>query len=189
MRQNYKVYLIRENSTNHIKYVGLTRNRLIDRFNAHVARLKIKRYEYTIELVSENLSIEAAAELEKMLIRQYDLLNAGWNKSPGSINGFSNEHSEAQKQKWAEERKGKPVKPEHAEKNKTARLGKKNSEHHNRIISELSSIPVMCIETGIIYPSQRKAADAVGASYPRMADVVNGKRKTTKGLHFIKLKK
>jgi hypothetical protein len=187
MQENYKVYLVREISTNNIKYVGLTRTRLIDRFNSHVKRFKLKRYEYTIELIAEDLSVTAAAELERMLIKQYDLLNVGWNKSPGSINGFSNNHSEAQKQKWAEERPGKPVKPDHAEKNRTARLGKKNSESHNKRISELSSRPVMCVETGVIYSSQRKAADAIGGSYPRMADAVNGKRKTIKGLHFVRV--
>lgn len=119
-----------------------------------------------------------------MLIKQYDLLKKGLNKSPGSINGSSNYHSEEQKKKWSEERKGKPVSLEHAEKNRIARLGKTNSIEHKRIISEVKSKPVLCLESGIIYKSAREAAKQLNLQYSKISLVCNEKRSSTGNLHF-----
>ena len=188
MRKEYKVYLIRELSSNDIKYVGLTRQKLVTRFNAHVIDKKIKRYDYQIELIQDDLSINEAVQLEKMLIKQYNLLVVGWNKSPGSINGCSNYHSEEQKLIWRKTRKGKRVSTDHAEKNKRARLGKKNSPEHNKALLKSLEKPVMCLETGIIYRSARHAAKELGLNYSKISLVCNGLRNTTGGLHFIFIK-
>lgn len=184
MQNEYKVYLIREIASGEIKYIGLTRQELIMRFNEHVIRRKFKRYDYQIELISDNLTIDQAASLERLLIKQYDLLNKGWNKSPGSINGYSNNHSEEQKLKWKKERPGKKVSEEHSSKNKIARLGKKNSDYHNQRISECNSKRIICLETGLIYPSARAAAKHLNLHYSKISLVCNGKRKTTGGFHF-----
>lgn len=182
MRQNYKVYLLREVHSEKIVYVGLTRQTIRKRYLAHKARLKDKP-KFNVELVQENLTVEQAVELEKLLIRQYDLLEKGYNKSPGSINGTSNYHSEEQKKKWSEDRKGKPVSREHAEKNRKARLGCKNDPNRYYF-----SKPVMCLNDGRTFSSTRKAAEYYNVSYSKISLVCNGKRKHTKGYKFVFMK-
>jgi len=190
MRKNeYKVYVLKSNKDNKIVYVGLTRNSLMRRFNDHVLRRKFNRYEYRIELVTDNLDINQAVELEKLLIKQYNTIENGWNKSPGSINGYSNFHSEEQKKKWSLERKGVPVSPEHAEKNRKARIGMKNSENWHKRHAESHSKPVMCLENGITYSSARQAAKELNLQYSKISLVCNGKRKHTGGFHFVFVKK
>lgn len=182
--KNYKVYLIR-NRHDEIIYCGLTGSELSVRFDGHKQRKKgLIDNTCKIELVQEWLTLAEAATLERVLIKQYNLLEKGLNKSPGSINGFSQNHSEDQKRKWSEERKGKPVSSEHAEKNRTARLGKKNSEKHLKIISEAKSKPVLCVETGKIYSSAREAAKDLNLQYSKISLVCNGIRSTTGGYHF-----
>lgn len=46
------------------------------------------------------------------------------------------------------------------------------------------SKPVMCIETGIVYPSINEAARQTGADRNTIADVCKGKLKTAKGCHW-----
>lgn len=181
--KNYKVYYLRDKNKE-IVYCGLTGNSLIKRFNDHVLRKKLKREDYSIELVQEYLTLEEAAILERMLISQYKLTERGMNKSPGSIDGNSQNHNEEQKRKWSEERRGKPVSPEHAEKNRKARIGKKNSEHHKKMVSEKKSKSVICLETGIVYKSARHAAKELNLQYSKISLVCNGIRSTTGGLHF-----
>jgi hypothetical protein len=86
--------------------------------------------------------------------------------------------------RWSEQRRGKPVSEDHANKNRVARLGKKNSPEHTKSLIEAVSKPVMCLETGVIYDSARKAAKDLGVSYTKISLCCNGKRKSTRGLHF-----
>jgi hypothetical protein len=181
--KKYKVYLLRDKNRN-IVYCGLTGRTLQERFDAHVAQKTLQRSHFTIELVVDGLTITEAASLERKLIEQYDLLNVGFNKSPGSINGFSNSHSDEQKKKWSKERKGKPVSPEHAEKNRKARLGKKNSANWHKRQFESHAKPVICLDTGVVYPSGRHAAKALNLNYSKISLVCNGFRTTTGGKRF-----
>ena len=183
MRKEYRVYVLKDIQTERVVYAGLTRMTLQRRFNSHKVRFKDKP-KFTIELVTENLSIEEAVQLEKMLIQQYNLLECGYNKSPGSINGSSNYHSEDQKRKWSEERKGKSVNPEHAAKNKIARLGHKNPPDRSYFQKS-----VMCLNDGKIFPSARAAAKFYKISYSKISLVCNGKRLTTSGLKFVFVEK
>lgn len=185
--KNYKVYLIR-NKDHKIVYCGLTGGTLNKRLQEHRIRRKLD-YTYTIELVTEYLTLPEAAILEKKLIEQYNLLKEGLNKSPGSINGFSQNHSEEQKKKWSLERKNKPVNPEHAAKNRTARLGKKNGENWKKAQFESHAKSVICLETGKIYPSARHAAKELNLQYSKISLVCNGIRSMTGNLHFQFYKK
>ena len=190
MRTNeYKVYVIKSNKTEQIVYVGLTRQTLKQRYDDHVKRFKFLRCDYRIEQITSDLTIEQAAELETRLIAQYNTLETGWNKSPGSINGYSNYHSEKQKQKWREERPGCKVSEEHAAKNRVARLGQKSSPEHRAKIAEKHCKQVMCLENGQVYKSARQAAKELGVNYCRISDVCNGKRATTGNLHCVFVKK
>lgn len=186
--KNYKVYLIKDRD-NKIVYCGLTGSSLEKRFNGHMSRKNLDRTKYVIELVTEYLTLNEAALLERMLIKQYDLLNSGLNKSPGSINGSSSEHSEDQKKKWSEERKGIKVSEEHAAKNRVARIGKTNNENWHKAQFESHAKSVICLETGVIYPSARHAAKELNLQYSKISLVCNEKRTTTGGLHFQFYKK
>jgi len=181
--KNYKVYFLR-NKKRDIVYCGLTGGTLKRRYDEHISTRKLDRNEYSIELVQEYLTLQEAAILERMLIAQHHLLNVGLNKSPGSINGCSQNHSEAQKKKWSEERKGKPVSEEHAAKNRKARLGHKNGENWKKAQFESHAKAVICLETGKIYPSARHAAKELNLQYSKISLVCNGIRSTTGGLHF-----
>jgi len=178
MLKEYKIYAIKDRKTLEIKYIGLTRQTLYKRFSGHVYDRKISPKDYFIELILENLTLEEAATLEKMYIAQYNLLETGWNKSPGSINGCSNYHSEAQKKKWSEERKGKPIK------GRITREGYKNSASHNQRIVECNSKKIICLNDGKVYDSLRKAAKELGLSESKVSNVCRGKRPHTKGYKF-----
>jgi hypothetical protein len=119
-----------------------------------------------------------------MLIDQYDTIAKGLNKSPGSINGSSNYHSEAQKAKWSKERKGQKVDTNHADKNRTARLGHTNSKSHNDKIAAKVSKSIICLNNGKVYQSARAAAKDLNLSYCKISEVANGKRPHTKGYKF-----
>lgn len=165
-------------------YVGLTRQELKMRFQTHVKKFKFNRNEFKIELVVDGLTILEAAELERKLIQQYKTLETGWNKSPGSINGFSNYHSEEQKLKWSLERKGKPVSEEHAAKNRTARIGHKNNETWRKAQFESHAKAIICLETNKVYRSAREAAKDLNLQYSKISNVCTGKRKSTGGYTF-----
>lgn len=181
--KNYKVYLIRDKIKT-IVYVGLTSQELADRYWQHCQKRKWNKNDYSIELAQDYLTQLQAVELEKLLIKQYNTIANGFNISPGSTDGQANLHNDEMKKRWSEERKGIKVSPEHAAKNRIARLGKKNSEAHKQRIVEAKSKPVMCLNDGIVYPSARKAAQAYDASYSKISNVCTGKRNSTKGLRF-----
>jgi hypothetical protein len=182
--RNYKVYLIRNRELNDIMYVGLTRQTLYKRFLQHVSTKKISPAKFKMELVAEDLTLNEAVMLEEMYIQQYQTRNVGWNVSPKSINGYSNQHSLEQRLKWSAERKGKRVSPEHAEKNKIARLGCKNSLEHNKKISETHAKKIICLNTGTTYESARRAARALNLSYSKISKVCNNQIPHTKGYRF-----
>lgn len=185
--KNYKVYVLK-NKDREIVYCGLTGKSLAERLSEHKWKRKLDN-AHVIELVAENLTREEAAFLERQLISQYDLIAKGLNKSPGSINGYSQMHTEEQKRKWSLERKGKVVSPAHADKNRKARIGKTNSANWHKRQFESHAKAVECVETGIIYPSARHAAKSLKLQYSKISLVCNGKRGTTGGLHFKFFKK
>lgn len=175
--KTYKVYVIKERSTEEIKYVGMTSTTIHKRFMGHVHRKKISPKDYYIFLIQEDLSVHEAVTLEEMLINQYNTRHIGWNKSPASINGYSNFHSEDQKRKWSEERKGKPFR---GRQNRTT----PNKPMHNQKISEANSKPIICLNDGRTYQSQRQACLKLGLKESRVSNVLNGKRPHTMGYKF-----
>jgi hypothetical protein len=185
--KNYKVYLIRDKQKN-IVYCGMTGRSLEYRLKDHKYKKKLDD-TFTIELVCDYLTIEEAAILERKLIEQYNLISDGLNKSPGSINGYSQFHSEEQKRKWSLERKGKAVSEEHAAKNRVARLGRKNGELWRQRQFESHAKAVICLETGKVYTSAREAAKELNLQYSKISLVCNKKRSTTGNLHFEFFKK
>lgn len=178
----YKVYLLKARHSKEIVYVGLTKQTLYKRFIQHVSHRKFLPKDYFIELVKDELTIDQAVTLEELLIEQYKTRITGWNKSPKSINGYSNTHSEEQKAKWSIERKGRKLTDEHRA--KLNRKGKQNSETHNKSIGEANSKPIICLTNGKVYPSAQKAAKDLKLNYSKISAVCRGKRPHTHGYIF-----
>lgn len=176
--RKYKVYLIKTRPAEEVVYVGMTSTTLHKRFNEHVRIKKLSPKDYYIELVQEDLSREEAATLEGMLIEQQRSLGSKLlNKFGGTKTGFSNFHSEDQKRKWSEERKGKPFK---GRKDRTS----PNSEEHNRKISLARNKAVICLNSGKVYDSIRVASRELKLSESKVSLVCNGKRPHTRKYMF-----
>jgi group I intron endonuclease len=85
---------------------------------------------------------------------------------------------------------GKHHTEETKEKISEALTGRKLSEEHKQAIREFMNTKhprakkVRCIETGEIFLSARKAAEAYNTSHSCIARVCNGERKTTSGKHW-----
>lgn len=80
--------------------------------------------------------------------------------------------------------KGKKHSPEAKEKMSKAHKGKKLSEEHKKNVSKSCSIPVKCIETGIVYYGAREAERQTGIKATHITRCCKGKQKTTGGYHW-----
>jgi len=177
MLREHKVYIVKERATGKVVYVGLSKQTLYRRFNGHVQRKNWKRDDYIIQLVQDELSQDQGVVLEELLIVQYKTREEGHNIAPMSKNGYSCKHSEEQKKKWSEMRKGKPFKNRQ---NRTM----PNSPDHNRRIGEASSRKVICLNNGMVYPSATKAAKELGVHQTKVSAVCLGQRTHTKQYKF-----
>ena len=67
-----------------------------------------------------------------------------------------------------------------------------NDPHHKLLSSEVMtnhkdlSIPVLCVETNIVYPSAHEASRKTGIKQPSISACLNGRRKTAGGYHWTK---
>ena len=67
-----------------------------------------------------------------------------------------------------------------------------NDAHHTTLMSEVMtnhkdiSVPVLCVETGEVYPSCMEAERQTGIKRPSISACLNGKRKTAGGYHWTK---
>lgn len=99
--------------------------------------------------------------------------------------------------------RGRKASPEAVEANRRAHLGQPSfwkgkhlpaetieklrrpkSEEHKRKLSEARSVPVLCVETGMVFPSGKAAGEYYGISRGSIAYAVKGKRKTAGGYHW-----
>lgn len=190
--KKYKVYCLRDKSEN-IKYVGQTRQTLQKRYSAHKCGSHFKNEFFTIELIQSFDNSEPMFALEAMLIKQYNLVENGWNRAEGfekgkklhnvsgELNGFyGHKHREEVCKKIGERSKGN----EYAKGSKSRR-GLKNSPEHIKALVESRQRKVMCVETGEVYKSGREAAEKLGLKRSKICLVCQGKRKSTGNLRFI----
>ena len=49
------------------------------------------------------------------------------------------------------------------------------------------SVPVVCLETGVVYPSSEEASRQTGINRGNISSCLNGKRKTAGGYHWTKV--
>ena len=64
--------------------------------------------------------------------------------------------------------------------------------HNERMAKSLTGVynnikkskPVMCVETNVVYPSNKEVQRQLGVTYQHICDCCNGKRKTCGGFHW-----
>jgi hypothetical protein len=190
--KKYKVYCLRDKS-NQIKYIGQTRQTLKKRYDGHKHSSSFRDNIFTIELIADFDNPEPMYKLEGMLIEQYKLIENGWNRAEGYIdcpkqfdgsgekNGF---YGHKHRKEVCDSIGKRSINNSYAKGNKSRR-GRKNSEYHNKRISETHQKPVMCVETGIVYKSGREAAKKLGLQRSKISNVCLGRRRTTGGFHFV----
>ena len=64
-----------------------------------------------------------------------------------------------------------------------------DTEHFRKSHKSRGKCPVVCVETGEVYPSQAAAARDLGLCQRNISSVINGELKTTGGYHFIRFNK
>lgn len=128
--------------------------------------------------------------------------NQEWRERLSASNKkYYAEHPEA-RQRISESQKGKKQPTGSSEKKRAAMLelfkkepwrrekcgksfrGKKRSEEFCKALGERKSKSVMCIETGVIYPSINKAGECEGISRTGITNMLHGRAKTCGGKTF-----
>lgn len=192
----YSVYC-HTNKINGKRYIGITKRQPEKRWangygysnNRHFFAA-IQKYgwdSFSHEVWFTDLSYEDACLAERELIAKYDSANQekGYNVDLGGtgLGTASEEHKRA----ISEARKGKP----HPHKgrpltgDKSPTYGTHRSEYVKQKARETNSIPVLCVETGMLYESGIEAAKSVGISSTMVSYACKTGR-PTKGFHFMK---
>lgn len=157
---------------------------------------------FECEILAENLTLEEANKLEDEYILKYNSIENGFNKNRG---GWNHLWTEGQRQQMRERNLGeknpnygKPrseeTKKKIGEANKIALLGRKHTQEELEKMSQSHKkyIPILCIETGIVYNCPSDAAIGVGKSSKaggHITEVCQGKRNTAYGYHWQYLEK
>ena len=173
----------------------------------------IKKYgwdAFSHEIVASNLTKREACDLEVKLIEKYrtqerehgyNMLAGGDapNITPeirakmskammGNKNGLGKPCSEEKKKKISDAQKGRKFSEEHrlnislATKGKTR--GPCSEEKRKKISDSHKKKPVICVETGEIYPSIQQCARELGIEATYICACCKGRLKAIKGYHF-----
>jgi len=148
--ENYKIYALKLKDSNDIRYIGLTKKSLEERFKKHLRdTIKrntkngnwIKKYKDNIEiiLIEENINdVNIISEREIFWIKYYTDL--GYNLTNGTLGGFKGEPTEETCKKLSESQKGKTISDETKEKIRNTLTGRKQTDEHinNVIMSKIS---------------------------------------------------
>ena len=163
---------------------------------------KYGKENFRREIVCEADTAEELNKLEYELSIKYDVVNSDdwYNLCYGgySTNGFK--FSDESKKVMSEKKKGvydgskNPMYGVHRK--LTEDHKRKISENHREQTGELNWMygknygqnprarSVVCLESGVVYDSAKRAAHELGLNYSNLIGVVKGKRKQVGGLHF-----
>lgn len=206
---NFCVYM-HTNRFNGKKYIGITGQKPTRRWHNGWGYVEcpaffnaIKKYGWDAfqhEILYTELTREQAAQLEVEMIAKYQTQNPekGYNLSEGGTHPVMTAETRAKmgasrkgrvvtaetRQKISNTLKGHGFAPETLEKMSTAKKGKKLTLEERQRLSAVNSIPVLCVETGVVYPSAAAAAKAVSTSAARISECRRGKRHTAGGYHW-----
>lgn len=166
----YKVYCLKDKSK--IVYIGYTTRSLHNRWRSHKNNYP-ERANLAIELIQEVLTKKEAKELEILYIKKHNTLSPnGLNIALGHINNDGSSLKEFGK------------KTRFGARDKFSGEEEKRKQNAAKATSETCSKKVECIDTGVIYSSQRACAKALNLQPSSLSLVLRGLRPHTKGLRF-----
>jgi group I intron endonuclease len=152
----------------------------------------IRKYgikNFKIEIVEECKSLKEMNDREIFHIKHLNSMYPnGYNLTPG---GYNTVHSQETRDKISKALKGKPS-PNKGKKQKKSTIrkrteslrGKKLSDKHKEKLSMAKKKPIVCIETGIVYPSTKEAGKAMNIFPSNIFKVLSGQHKRAKGYSF-----
>lgn len=175
------------NTLNDKIYIGLTTKSIEKRFSQHCQKKNnsrliskaIKKYgkeNFIIEEIDGANSISELNYKEQHYIHKFNSVKEGYNLASG---GRFSKHSDETKLLLKEINTGKKHTEETKKKLREGNAWKgRFGKDHNR------SKPILCIETNKQYGSIHEASRDIGSTASNICSVLNGRRKTTKGLTF-----
>lgn len=174
-----------ESITHEILYEGLTKAEAEEKEIELIARFKTNdpNFGYNIDNGGNCFGSHSPETKKKISEAQLGIKNHMFGK-PSPLKGRKQTPEQVEKNRlshlgqpsyW----KGKHLPPETIEK-----LRKPKTEEHRRRLSEVRSIPVICVETGEHFTSGKAAAEAKGISRGSIAHAVKGERRTAGGYHW-----
>lgn len=206
---DYCVYIHRLKDDGRV-YIGQTCN-LANRWCGKGTRYEkcprfgnaIKKYgwdNFTHEILLDSLSKEEADVYEDYLIEQYraNQKGFGFNIRGGGSRGKQSAESiekarqcnlgrkltEETRRKMSNSRRGVPLSEYHKRRISESRTNNSNVKKANAIKAEQCKKLVLCVDTGVIYPSVNDAAMSVGVSKTCISECLHGKQRTSKGFHW-----
>ena len=191
---NFIFYMIK-NKVNNMRYVGATTQNSVKKrwkngkgysfnkeFTDDIKYYGVDNFEL-IELERKTCTVYVAKRLEEEYIDKY---KPEYNKSRCGIKIMS------PKMTLAAQRKLSNIPGWYKNNINSCRKWQKNNPNEVKKIVQKRSIagahskgrPVICIETGIIYPSSNKAAQILGISPSKISECCRGKSKSYKNQHW-----
>jgi hypothetical protein len=197
---NFIVYSHTRLDTNEVFYIGKGRpRRMTDKTNRnkHWNNIVLKN-DYKSDVIAGNLSEDEALNFEALLIDKLksaglklcNLAKGGKSSAGWKMSDESKAKVSASKKghKWTAEqkanlslvRKGRVFSEETRLKISLANKGTKPSQSAIDAIAR----KVLCVETGITYPSIKKASELLNISAGNIGSCCRGNRHTTGGFHW-----
>lgn len=180
MSNNYKVYCLTNTITNE-KYIGVTKQKMYDRFKAGKGykpttkiNLAIEKYgwkNFKHEVLFECDNKELAGEKEKEYIKIFNTIEKGYNNASGGFKGYTQIFSETQKKNLSLSHKGKHYSPE-----TEFKKGVYNETSRNK------KVPVLCVELNKKFDSIKQAQEELGLHH--IWDCIKGNRNICGGYHW-----
>jgi len=140
------VYKHIKKDTNEIFYIGIS-NKNYNRMTSKWNRTKlwhniVKKHDYVVEIIIDDISFTIAKELEIGLIEYYGRVDLGTGKlanmTVGGDGVVGNVMTKESRDKISKARKGNPLSAEHKEKLRLAQLGRKYSDTAKKKMSDAS---------------------------------------------------
>ena len=204
MRQDFYVYEHLRKTDGSVFYVGkgygsrATRQTNRNRYWHNI----VNKHGFDVKFVATKLDEELAllAEIEridqqrKLGIKLCNLTDGGegvvgYVATPETRAKLSKAHLGRKIPKWLSDkysalRKGKPKSDEWKKKVSLANTGKVRSEQYKQKMSEIKSLVVVCVETGVEYKNAYVAESQTGIARSGINRVCRGDRKTAGGYHW-----
>lgn len=182
-------------------YVGITNRPVVKRWKNGKGYIDQRLFYRAIEkygwkniqhkIIAEGLTKEEACAMEIELISKYksNQEEYGYNVTTGGESHFHFNHSTETREKISkslignQRAKGKNLGNQHAKGNHLSQETRNKMSENRKGNSNNGVSIIKCVETGII----KRAREWTLAGYANAYNVANGKAKTCKGYHFIRL--